>query len=648
MIELNLTIPVINSNLAFGNLLDMRGNRLLVGYSTQQGYHILFSMVGTDFIPILVHDGSTDGTLAHGRPLLCLRPAPALARINGALRQVLQAHPRGGGHRGGPAFGTHGQLGVPLDLASITQQILPTFPQVAFLARSKGFQSIKGTHRPLMLVMSSDLSTFPGFILRTHVNLSEQAISKPRLKGMVTDSPSDVRNNWPSALLLVALIVASAFGLRSHNIIDHDVAFLTWAADQVTGPPVFGVDILEVNPPLSILIYMPAVLLSHFAGFEWGIRIWMLFLPVLSFLAFWRTADTALRLPLGIAFVLFFTLFYPSHFGQREQIVFLLCAPYVAGSSTSRRWAVVIGIMAGVGFVMKPHFLIVPVLIAALRRKIGVEEAAIAATGIVYATIIAVFFQPYVFQMLPAVLATYGAISYAWIEVVWQSAFVFSAAALTVFADRSTTAPRPYLLAALGFTVAALLQNKGFYYHFIPAFGFLAMYLTAVLFCANRRAATAAAIFLLAQSFLLGEVATRAYREPPEWNDYKREIRAEIDNSESYISLTIIPSFPFPAAIHTPSRYLGIAMCQIFMPAVIEAVRGTFQGDAQEAKRLALNQAIRELERKPELVIVTPKDHDGSYFDVLGWLKQDEHFRMLWQDYHLVRSISSVDLYRRK
>ena len=42
---------------------------------------------------------------------------------------------------------------------------------------------------------------------------------------------------------------------------------------------------------------------------------------------------------------------------------------------------VVIGVMAGVGFAIKPHFLIALALVFATRRRIGTEEWAIAATG---------------------------------------------------------------------------------------------------------------------------------------------------------------------------------------------------------------------------------------------------------------------------
>ena len=38
-------------------------------------------------------------------------------------------------------------------------------------------------------------------------------------------------------LLLAGLMAFGVVALQSHHYINHDVAFLAWAADQVLGPP---------------------------------------------------------------------------------------------------------------------------------------------------------------------------------------------------------------------------------------------------------------------------------------------------------------------------------------------------------------------------------------------------------------------------
>lgn len=448
-------------------------------------------------------------------------------------------------------------------------------------------------------------------------------------------------------VVLVGLLVLSIFALQSYHFINHDVAFLVWAADQLRGGRIFGIDILDVNPPLCVLIYMPAVLLAQITGFDWGVRLWMLVLAALSVVTFWQTADRTLRLPLAAVLVLFVILAYPYHFAQREQIVLLLCAPYVAGRSPGKGWGVVSGVMAGVGFMMKPYFLIPLIMVFALRRKFGIEERAIVAMGVAYAVVLIVFFQPYIFEMVPAALMTYWAIYSPWNHLATQVAFISLAGLLVAISSESQPAGHPYLAATAGFTLAAILQQKGFHYHFIPAIGFFAMLLAVSIFNPRRFTAASAVMFLLLQAVLLGLPVRAWHLAHGEWA-LQRQLREEIDASSSYLSLAVEPTAAFPAAIHTRSRFAGLAISQIFIPAVARQLMAGATGNFQRARGLALGQATREIRRKPDLVIVSDFAMNGRRFDTLGWLKQDSVFRELWSAYRLDRSIENVTLYRRR
>jgi hypothetical protein len=449
-------------------------------------------------------------------------------------------------------------------------------------------------------------------------------------------------------LLLAGLMTFGVVGLRSYQYINHDVAFLAWAADQVLGPPVYGRDILDVNPPLCMLIYMPVAFLAPYIGFDWAIRLWMIFLSVLSITTFWQTADKTLRLPVGVTFVLFYLLAYPNHFAQREQIVLLLCAPYVAGSNSSRGWGVTSGIMAGLGFLMKPHFLIPLALVFALRRKFGIQERAILAVGVAYAFALVVFFQAYLFEMVPAASATYWAMGFPWTKMAEQVSLILLAAVPLAAAGAMQPAIRAYFVAALGFAAAALLQNKGFNYHFIPAFGFLFMYLAAVMLDPKREVAGLAKLMIIIQIFYHGKSVVQWHHHGEIVASIDREFQSEIDNSKTYASLLTEPVPAFPAAIYTQSQFVGIAITQIFLPAVEHYATGLASGDQREANRLALEQARREVGRSPDLVFVSNYDRDGNEFPYLDWLKQDEEFRELWADYHPSRTIGPITLYRRK
>jgi hypothetical protein len=454
-----------------------------------------------------------------------------------------------------------------------------------------------------------------------------------------------VVNEWGLCFLLVGIAMIGQLVLRSYLFINQDVAFLTWTADQVTGPPVYGRDILDVNPPMSILIYMPSVLLAHAIGFEWGIRVWMIVITAASLVMVWHTADKDLRLRVAIILLAFVLLAYPNHFAQREQIALLLCTPYVAGTARGKSWATVSGLMAGVGFLIKPHFLIPLLLVFSLRRRFGLEERIILAAGVAYGLALVIFFQPYMFEMVPMAAATYGAIAYP--DLLWTHTLVIACLAGLMLALGAPQAEaRPYLMAAVGFTAAAFFQQKGFFYHYIPAFAFLAMYTAVTLRNGRQFAAKLAGVLLLLQCMLQAGLIVTWLRFEAAHRQFAKDLKAEIDNSRSYTSLTIQPAGP--QLIQTPSRFVGIAIGQLFLPAVISHLQGVDSRSGQLAERLAREQAIREIRNQPELVIVTNTNFDGKQFDVLGWLLQDATFRDLWKDYQETRNLRGVIIYRRK
>ena len=461
---------------------------------------------------------------------------------------------------------------------------------------------------------------------------------------------NDARNRGLiTCLLLVAFTAASILFMQSRETINSDVAFLTWTASQVMGPPVFGVDVFEVNPPLAFMIYAPAAFLAPWLGFDLAVKLWVTALACASVAMFWTTCDEKFRLPLTITLALFVAFVLPGAFGQREQIAFMLTAPYVAGPCRNRGGAILSGVMAGVGFAIKPHFLIALVLVFATRRKIRSEEVAIATTGAIYAGTILLFFQPYLFEFMPLARATYWA-AHMGASSTWKIAgFIMLSAIPFSLAGASQPTARGFIAATFGFTIAALVQFKGFSYHFLAAWGFLTLFLMARAFNARRLVAVCAVINLLILVYIVGKFTLDSTR-PTESQKTMERLLPEIDRSASFLSLAIGPFPGFPSALYTTSEYKGLAIWPIFISAAREPLAGP---ELQEqARQLTFAQARRELERKPELVIVERKDPVSGWgrakFDLLAFLETDAGFRTLWNDYGYDKTIGKYQLYRRR
>lgn len=450
----------------------------------------------------------------------------------------------------------------------------------------------------------------------------------------------------------IAAIVGLALIIHVPAFINHDVAFLTWTAEQVLGSAIFGRNIYEPSPPLSFLIYSPAALLAPLMGFDLAIKLWVVALASLSLVVLFQVAPKPLRFPVALALGLFFALAYPREFGQREQIALLLCAPYVAGVTASRRWAITTGVMAGIGFALKPYFLIPLALVFFSRRKMRVEEWSLVITGACYAAIIVLFFRPYLLEMLPIAVAAYWGISPG--EHAVNRLLVFGlllVPCLGLWAISRDGRATGYLMASVGFGIGAVVQSKFFHYHFLPAWGFMAMFLASYLINKSRVMQFGAIMILSALLVILYVIAFHWSRDSENRKHTIPDLLDAINRADSFTVFAVHPYPAFPTTIYTATPYLGLSSSHWFLPAVGKLVSGEAERSRAVVSELAIDQAVKELERRPGLVIV---DTNWSRhtdvkreFNGLAWLEKNDRFRTLWNEYSFAETVGSFQLYTR-
>ncbi|WP_338466619.1 glycosyltransferase family 87 protein [Novosphingobium sp. ZN18A2] len=465
--------------------------------------------------------------------------------------------------------------------------------------------------------------------------------------------PMRHRSTFFHALVSVLAVIA-ALALQWSRHVNHDVAYLTWVADKVMHGAIFGIDIREINPPLSFILYWPAAWLAQWFTYDLAIKVWIAGIALFSLTVLERTAPEDLRLPLLIAFGAFLVMGYPREFGQREEIAMFLTAPYVIGPAERRGWNVVSGIMAGIAACIKPHFLLVPVLLLAQRRRINAAEWALALTGFAYAVLLIMCFRPYLEVMLPSAVASYSGVQPA--DVGFQRLgmatwFVMLALALAVIASDAKAVSLG--LAALGFAGAAALQAKLFPYHFLAAWGFAlaSLVVTAVRRTGMIRAMAGATIALVA--VYLGILIALPWQ-----NDIERRERdipvllREIDRADSFLVISDYPYPAFPTAIYTRTPYLGSQAFTGAIPSVAALETGQDPSIDPKVKDLALYNALTDLRKNPDLVIVNGDWSSfpglkSRNFDGLKWLNRHPAFHRLWKNYHIERRIGNWTLYRR-
>lgn len=471
----------------------------------------------------------------------------------------------------------------------------------------------------------------------------------------LTDAPGASAAGLPRYLwLAIAALVALTAAVQATGWLNQDVAFLTWAGTRVMDGAVFGRDVLEPNPPLSFIVYLPAALLGQLVGLDLAIRLWLAAVQFVSLALVAKAAPERARLPLVLALGLFVALLLPREYGQREQIALLLCAPWVTGHMAGRRLAVFSGVLAGIGFALKPYFLIALALVFLARRRVRVEEWAIAATGAAYALVLVLFFRPYIAEMTPRTVAVYWALGSGgnlWIQPV-AYAVLLGLAGLVWRWSRDALALR-LVLAALGFFVGAVLQYKYYVYHFIPTAGFVLMALAVQVGARDPQARRWALLGLGLGGVLLAAWSLPWYRDAEGRNRDLPRLLAEIDRSESFVLIGIHPYPAFPSAIRTRSRFVGQAGANWFLPAVAKVASGEADRPLQPAARMAIAYAVHDLAQRPELVIVDTdwRRHSGlrsASFDGLAWLRRDPAFAGLWAAYAPAGRVGSYALYRRR
>jgi hypothetical protein len=301
----------------------------------------------------------------------------------------------------------------------------------------------------------------------------------------------ELRSGSGATLLAVALAAVVGVAIQALWIpVDADVSWLITVSERVLSGDRLYVDIMEVNPPASVWLYLPLVAAAK------ATRIRPEAIVVLGFAAAavastFATLRLASRLdhspgPLWLASIVsFVSLVLPMGlFAQREHAALLLalpaltCIALVAERKSPGRTALLLsGFAAGLVVDIKPYFLAAvaaPFLWAAWKRRslrpfVPAICAGVAALLLYAGAILA--FAPEYFRWVPVLARTYGLIHDEWWKVIIGPAFfpvVCIALAALLKPRRIPALAWAWGLGALGFLVAAIAQVKDYPNHWLP------------------------------------------------------------------------------------------------------------------------------------------------------------------------------------
>jgi hypothetical protein len=327
----------------------------------------------------------------------------------------------------------------------------------------------------------------------------------------MTSVPQKRPDPFSTASLVVAsLVLACGIAIAWHRSPSADILWFLDVAKRVANGQVLYRDILEMNPPLIVWILLPFARLAHPLPIFLGI---VILIVVASSIASARALGGKWTLPALLTVLLIVPIGW---FGQREHLAIALILPWLVSTLSPKgsRWPG--GVAAGLGFALKPHQLLAFLLIVLFRRRVDQGSRAVMVTLVVYITAVAVLAPGYtsVARSLGGDYWNYQRVGLP--DLLWQNPCAWLAAVgptawlLVRFRTADRTQGDGLALATLGFLAAAVVQSKGWNYHYAPAVstGLVLLSLTAAQplrpVILVMRVASAAIVFGFGQQAWLG------------------------------------------------------------------------------------------------------------------------------------------------
>jgi hypothetical protein len=504
---------------------------------------------------------------------------------------------------------------------------------------------------------------------------------------------------WIAAVAALFLMTAAAVFTRSLNL---DVAWHLYLARAVRGGARLYRDVADTNPPLIVFLNMLPVWLTDVLRLSpaHGLNLFVIAAAAGSVTVCSRlipriwTGISPEAVGLIVAAVAFCVMpFVKFDFGQREHFAVLLLLPYVwlaavpGARIQSRLGPILIGVAGGLGFVMKPHFLLawglLELMVIARERfsaRALLRPAFIAAlaTALGYVAFIVLFVPAYL-EVFNDVRRFYGGLDSpvsVLVRLPDVGTWIAAAALLTAFRLQADAARPVFVLFAVatGFVAAGLLQFKGWSYHMYPGRVFLVLYFI-VLALALLQSAPALQTVLRGglRSVCLvivgGLLATSARYLAESRNPTGPDLVAplvELINKQSphgpiaQISMRTQLYPAFPAAIEAGVKWSLRFPTQFYLPGLYEKELElpdselSFRAPSamSEVERRYFTEFVDNLCAAPPsvLIIEPPTPHAPAgrrSLDLVAYYGQDPRFRQLFAGYTPIGRLGSFNIYGR-
>jgi hypothetical protein len=523
-----------------------------------------------------------------------------------------------------------------------------------------------------------------------------------RIRGLIS-TLAGARRRLPAVLpplLFLPLVLAPP--------LNHDVAAVLQFSQRWLAGERLGVDLIDVNPPLIFVLNLAPAALAAATGIG-AVAALQLCVLLLGACCWWlsarvrdRNAEPAVTRAVLDMLPLLFCLGAGYDFAQREHLMTITAVPYLLSAARrargeAPRHRVLTGVVAGIGFAIKPYFLGVPLLVelavlAARARRAALRDCvpwSMAAVWLGYAACLPLLFPEYLRLVLPMIRADYldlGGLT-PWqmlllprmatalillVPLLWSAAR--AAADEAVLARRPRYRPtlaRLLALAAVAAVISAEVQHKGWSYHILPIelfAGALGAVLAADWLDRLRpawppgvpaRIAGVLAALILLYSVSNGEAPWKQLEYLTGDSDVAGLVallrRAAPDQRVLVLSPGVWPIYP---ALNYAGDTQTLRTMDIWLleGAYADCLPGGRRyrdpGEMDAVERFAFRTTAEDFARAPPAAVVVDTETGipwcGRDFDFIDYFSRDPLFARTWQRYRLFESWQRYRVYTRR
>jgi hypothetical protein len=465
-----------------------------------------------------------------------------------------------------------------------------------------------------------------------------------------------------------------------------------------------NVDVVEVNPPLVVWLDLIPAALSRALHLP-AAPVFSAIVVLLALLSSWATAALVNRLfpdRAGLARLLTLATIFVllpltrEDFGQREHLFLILAFPYLvvaalrsAGRPVGSREAVAAGVAAGAGIALKPYFVLLWLFLelgllaqtGRLRPKLRPESMAVVAVGVLYLAAMLVWARDYfpIARLMAGPYYDYLSNTLLVTALLGDGAVLPIVGLLIVIGlRRSGRRPAVWSIVAWGMAglwLAAVLQHKGWRYHFYPAFG-VALWLLVLVAADVRRplgrwverlyAALCVAVVVAMAAATLGACALQSVipRDPrydvdPDQHRLTPLVRRQAaGGSMAVLSWSIASAFPLAteAGVPVASRFPSLwSLGAIYWRAVRSdpPIRYHERAEMDSLERYVNDAVVEDLEAgRPQVLLVLRPGLDRREWglrrlDFLSYFLRDRRFASLFERYRYSADVGEYWVFTR-